>query len=97
MKMYIKFFLYIFFSIFTDDKLHKNHHCVVRSTYPKGGYLKVNKRHYHRLMNLDVMPRYKPKMHGDKMRIKRDHSGKNYEYNNISYCCFHLCDEEFFC
>lgn len=69
----------------------------MRSTYPKGGYLKVNKKHYHRLMNLDVMPRYKPKMHGDKMRIKRDHSGKNYEYNNISYCCFHLCDEEFFC
>ncbi|KAH8395350.1 hypothetical protein KR222_010542, partial [Zaprionus bogoriensis] len=81
----------------THEKVHKNQHFIGRSTYPKGGYLKVSTQHYHRLMNLDVMPRYKPTKpnKGTKMRFKRDHSGKH--YNNISYCCFHLCDEEFFC
>ncbi|EDV95886.1 uncharacterized protein LOC6558306 [Drosophila grimshawi] len=79
------------------DKMHKDQHYIGRSNYPRGGYLKVSREHYHRLMRLDVMPRYKPrKQHQDKkMRFRRDSSSKS--YNNISYCCYHHCNEEFFC
>ncbi|EDW33090.1 GL16065 [Drosophila persimilis] len=78
-------------------KLHDKHHYITRSNYPMGGYLKVNRDHYRRLSELDVVPRYKPKKihHEKKERFKRDHASSS--YNNISYCCLNSCNEEFFC
>ncbi|XP_030386097.1 uncharacterized protein LOC115632941 [Scaptodrosophila lebanonensis] len=78
-------------------KLFNKHHYIHRSIYPEGGYLKVNKDHYRRLSELDVVPRYKPKKlhHEKKERFKRDHSTSS--YNNIPYCCFNHCEENFFC
>ncbi|BFF99295.1 uncharacterized protein DMAD_07233 [Drosophila madeirensis] len=78
-------------------KLSDKHHFLSRSSYPTGGYLKVNREHFRRLSDLDVVPRYKPKKvhHDKKGRFKRDHSSTS--YNNIPYCCFNHCDEEFFC
>ncbi|EDW79406.1 uncharacterized protein Dwil_GK20431 [Drosophila willistoni] len=80
-------------------KLHDKHHYISRGNFPNGGYLKVNREHYHILSELDIIPRYKPrKFHHEKKereRYKRDHSASS--YNNIPYCCFNQCDEEFFC
>ncbi|KAM8710736.1 hypothetical protein ACLKA7_017372 [Drosophila subpalustris] len=82
----------------SPGKSHKNEHFIGRSSFPKGGYLKVSKTHYHQLMSLDVRPRYKPRknsLDSMKYRYKRDNSNKIYK--NISYCCYNDCDEEFFC
>ncbi|KAH8366094.1 hypothetical protein KR093_008993 [Drosophila rubida] len=77
-------------------KSHKHEHFIGRSSFPKGGYLKVSKAHYNRLVNLDVKPRYKPRKHPEmKSRFRRDNSIQ--AYKGISYCCYHQCDEEFFC
>ncbi|XP_017028519.1 uncharacterized protein Ilp8 [Drosophila kikkawai] len=78
-------------------KAYDKHHYLIRSSFPMGGYLKVNREHFHRLSELDVVPRYKPKKlhHEKKQRFKRDHSSSS--YNNIPYCCFNVCEEEFFC
>ncbi|TDG44351.1 hypothetical protein AWZ03_009241 [Drosophila navojoa] len=73
----------------------KTPHGVKRSSFPTGGYLKVSSDHYHRLIHLDVLPRYKPLKHNQDKRHKRDSSDKR--YNNISYCCFNRCNEDFFC
>ncbi|XP_017840779.1 uncharacterized protein LOC108598596 [Drosophila busckii] len=79
-------------------KLHNkhHHHYIAKSTYPNGGYLKVTREHFNRLLELDVWPRYKPKKpHHDKKREKREHPSS--DYSNISYCCYSECNEEFFC
>ncbi|XP_023164736.2 uncharacterized protein LOC111595310 [Drosophila hydei] len=70
-------------------------HGIRRSTYPDGGYLMVSSAHYHRLIHLDILPRYKPHKHRQDKRHKRDSSygGRN----NISYCCINRCNEDFFC
>lgn len=88
--------LFFLFS-FLDGKAYDKHHFLMRSSFPLGGYLKVNREHFHRLSELDVVPRYKPKKvhHEKKQRFKRDHSSSS--YNNIPYCCFNTCEEEFFC
>ncbi|KAH8319400.1 hypothetical protein KR067_007259, partial [Drosophila pandora] len=78
-------------------KIHDKHHYISRSNYPPGGYLKVSQEHFHQLSELDVFPRYKPRKphHDKKQRYKRDHASSS--YNNIPYCCFNQCEEEFFC
>lgn len=75
---------------------------ISRGNYPFGGYLKVGQEHYNRLSLLDVSPRYKAKkfnhiMHEKKMRSKREENNFHYFSNNISYCCYHKCEEDFFC
>ncbi|XP_005183237.1 uncharacterized protein LOC101897048 [Musca domestica] len=72
---------------------------VRRSSYPQGGYLKVGIDHYRKLSTLDINPRYKAKkvwqmQHGEKLRFKRNEDSYG---SSISYCCFHKCDEDFFC
>lgn len=75
------------------------YHYVRRSIYPHGGYLKMSGDHYAKLSNLDVSPRYKAKklkhlqQKEKKVRYARDTSYSN----NISYCCYNRCDEDFFC
>lgn len=85
------------FPLFPDGKIHDKHHYISRSNYPPGGYLKVSQEHFHQLSELDVFPRYKPRKphHDKKQRYKRDHASSS--YNNIPYCCFNQCEEEFFC
>ncbi|XP_036671805.1 uncharacterized protein Ilp8 [Drosophila suzukii] len=78
-------------------KTHNKHHHIRRSSYPMGGYLKVTLEHFNRLSEMEIFPRYKPNNphHEKKQRFKRDHSSRS--YNNIPYCCFNQCEEEFFC
>ncbi|EDW68702.1 uncharacterized protein Ilp8 [Drosophila virilis] len=81
----------------SHEKMHKGQHYVGRSSYPHGGYLKVSEQHFHRLIGMDVLPRYKPRKQHQlkKLRPKRNSSAKN--YSNISYCCYHQCNDDFFC
>jgi len=81
----------------SDGKTHNKHHHIRRSSYPMGGYLKVTLEHFNRLSEMEIFPRYKPNNphHEKKQRFKRDHSSRS--YNNIPYCCFNQCEEEFFC
>ncbi|CAD7006671.1 uncharacterized protein LOC101461861 [Ceratitis capitata] len=70
-------------------------HFISRSSFPRGGYLKVGQEHFQILSKVDVFPRYKPKKHHDKKeRYKREHA---LSYNNIPYCCYNKCEEDFFC
>ncbi|XP_065361961.1 uncharacterized protein Ilp8 [Calliphora vicina] len=96
-----------------DYGFQRNHHYVPkqslkhflnikRSCYPLGGYLRVAQEHYNKLSLLDVSPRYKPKkiahiMHEKKLRNKREDKDFHKYSNNISYCCFNKCEEDFFC
>ncbi|XP_054735477.1 uncharacterized protein LOC129242704 [Anastrepha obliqua] len=77
-------------------KLNDKRHYISRSLYPRGGYLKVGQEHYQILSQIDVVPRYKPKKlhHEKKDRYKREHAAS---YNNIPYCCYNKCEEDFFC
>ncbi|XP_067644326.1 uncharacterized protein Ilp8 isoform X2 [Eurosta solidaginis] len=77
-------------------KFNDKHHYVSRSLYPRGGYLKVGQEHFEILSHIDVIPRYKPKKlhHDKKVRYKREHP---LSYNNIPYCCYNKCEEDFFC
>uniref|UniRef100_A0A1I8PZ55 Insulin-like domain-containing protein n=1 Tax=Stomoxys calcitrans TaxID=35570 RepID=A0A1I8PZ55_STOCA len=75
------------------------YHYVRRSSYPQGGYLKMGLNHYRKLSQLDISPRYKAKklsqlQQEEKMRFKRNEESYS---NSISYCCYHKCDEDFFC
>lgn len=81
--------------------VYKKKHLIARSIYPHGGYLKVNGEHFHRLSKIDVVPKYK-KSHMDKHeRFKRAHfvaqRFDDERYDNISYCCYNKCEEDFFC
>ncbi|XP_011201638.2 uncharacterized protein LOC105225032 isoform X1 [Bactrocera dorsalis] len=77
-------------------KLNDKRHFISRSLYPHGGYLKVGQEHFKILSKVDVFPRYKPKKlhHDKKERYKREHA---LSYNNIPYCCYNKCEEDFFC
>ncbi|XP_037939365.1 uncharacterized protein LOC119672898 [Teleopsis dalmanni] len=84
-----------------DDELeypkyyYDKRHYISRSIYPKGGYLKVGREHFHKLSLANVVPKYKPKkIHDRNHRFKREHS---HSYNNIPYCCYNRCEEDFFC
>ncbi|XP_075163424.1 insulin-like peptide 8 [Haematobia irritans] len=82
-----------------NSESEKFYHYVRRSTYPQGGYLKMGLNHYRRLSQLDISPRYKAKKlsqlhHDEKFRFKRNEESYS---NSISYCCYHKCDEDFFC
>lgn len=75
---------------------------ITRSSYPRGGYLKVNRVHYTHLSHLDVTPRYKPTKlnhlkHEMSLRNKREDKDFYRYSNNIAFCCFNKCEEEFFC
>ncbi|XP_055845461.1 uncharacterized protein LOC129911630 [Episyrphus balteatus] len=77
---------------------HKKHHtyAVRRSSYPRGGYLKVAQSHFEHLSRLSIFPMYKShvnKKHFDEDRHKRDASA----LVGLPYCCYNKCDEDFFC
>lgn len=78
---------------------HKKHHTVAvrRSSYPRGGYLKVSHSHFEHLSSLNIYPMYKShllnKKHHEEDRPKRDTSTSI----GLSYCCYNKCDADFFC